>query len=168
MTESLAACFDDTDKNVLQFHEWLTEAVCSESLNKYPILHKYSERYSNAIGMDWPCVPRIRPSAFADSTHDLPGFNRFSRKLILSKLKHNIQSSILRTDLNIIAWSKLGKIAASFGVDLVLWIPHSESTVVYRLEGINALSFSNTGKLLAVSIKKGLLCGEWWKCSSLL
>lgn len=80
MKDSLLACFDEDEKHILQFHEWLTEALCHKSLNKYPLLHKYHERYPNVNGMDWPCVPRIRPSAFADSTHDLPGFNRFSRK----------------------------------------------------------------------------------------
>lgn len=80
MAKSLVACFDDNDTKILQFHDWLTEAICSESLNKYPLLSKYRERYANGDGLDWPCVPRIRPSAFAESTHDLPSFNLFSRK----------------------------------------------------------------------------------------
>lgn len=57
-------------------------------------------------------------------------------------------------DLKIIAWSKSGKVACSFGVDLVLWIPRNESTVVYRIDGIKALAFNNDGSMLAVGKKK--------------
>lgn len=47
----------------------------------------------------------------------------------------------------------MGRIAASFGVDLVVWYPRSDDTVVYRLEGIRSLEYSADGKLLAASIK---------------
>lgn len=56
-------------------------------------------------------------------------------------------------DLKIIAWSKRGKVACSFGKDLVLWVPRNESTVVYKIDGIQALSFNNDGSFLAVSKK---------------
>lgn len=57
-------------------------------------------------------------------------------------------------DLNIIAWSCTGKIAASFGIDLVLWLPDSDATVVYRLEGIKALQHSCDGKMMAVAVRE--------------
>lgn len=56
--------------------------------------------------------------------------------------------------MNIISWSPLGRIAASFGVDLVVWMPRSDDTVVYRLEGIKTLEYSADGKTLAASVKR--------------
>lgn len=57
-------------------------------------------------------------------------------------------------DLNIITWSCTGKIAASFGFDLVIWMPDSDATVVYRLEGITSLKHNSEGKMLAVGVKQ--------------
>lgn len=66
-------------RRVLQLHDWLTECVCRRTLNKRPSMASYERRYGNALSLDWPCVPRSRPVAFTNSSHDLPGFHRFSR-----------------------------------------------------------------------------------------
>lgn len=60
----------------------------------------------------------------------------------------------LRADMNIISWSPMGRIAASFGLDLVVWMPRSDDTVVYRLQGIIALEYSADGKLLAACVQR--------------
>lgn len=73
------------NKKMLDFHEWITESICQATLNKRPLHNAYYQKYSNNQNLDWPCVPRSRPIAFADSTHDLPGFNRFSRKTQLAQ-----------------------------------------------------------------------------------
>lgn len=67
-------------QRVLHLHDWLTECVCRRTLNKRPSLATYQRRYENVLGLDWPCVPRTRPVAFTNSSHDLPGFHRFSRE----------------------------------------------------------------------------------------
>lgn len=59
-----------------------------------------------------------------------------------------------RVDMNIISWSPMGRIAASFGMDLVVWMPRSDDTVVYRLQGIKTLEYSADGKLLAACVKR--------------
>lgn len=77
----IRSCFEsDTTSKILSFHDWISEAVCRQTQNKAPIITIYHERmrYMNN-NLDWPCVPRTRPMAFVDSTHDLPGFERFSR-----------------------------------------------------------------------------------------
>lgn len=85
LRDSLDRAFGLNDvgqQRVLQLHDWLTECVCRRTLNKRPSLATYERRYNNALGLDWPCVPRSRPVAFTNSSHDLPGFHRFSREYI--------------------------------------------------------------------------------------
>lgn len=88
---------------------------------------------------DWQCKPRLKPLAFNDSTHDLPGFDIYS------------------LGFNIIDWSSKGQIAASFD-HLVLWGPPTgdkeKTTVLYKIDNIRALRYSPNGDQLALSIRK--------------
>lgn len=179
LRDCLDAAFAPTDgrpPNVLHLHDWLTECLCRSSVNQRPTLNMYKRRYSiNMLGLDWPCVPRAKRIAFTNSSHDLPGFHRFSREhsgragMVFGGLAGDCRwqsapvsanncSCVcvclidLCADLNIISWSPLGQIAASFGVDLVVWLPRSDDTVVYRLEGIKTLEYSADGKFLAASV----------------
>lgn len=43
--------------------------------------------------------------------------------------------------------------AASFGEDLVLWIPKGKSLLTYEMKGITCLQYNNEGKYLAVGVK---------------
>lgn len=161
---SLESIFGSLDsQTVLNFHDWITTDICFETLNKQPTFKFLYKKYSNHQNLDWPCFPRLKPSVFVDSTHDLPGFKRFSRKFIFIfnfNCKNFMFNKLIfvifiltHIDLKIIAWSKSGKVACSFGIDLVLWVPRNESTVVYKIDGIKALAFNNDGSLLAVGKK---------------
>lgn len=44
--------------------------------------------------------------------------------------------------------------AASFGEDLVLWIPKGKNLLTYEMKGITCLAYSCDGKYLAVGIQK--------------
>ncbi|CAD7081238.1 unnamed protein product [Hermetia illucens] len=102
---------------------------------------------SNTSEFDWPCKPRVKPMAFTDSTHDLPGFRA-------------------NFGPNIISWSPRGPVAASFRKDLVLWIPQTLSTLVYRLNENFAISYNPSGTILAVSCKKAdLAVLQLWDCT---
>lgn len=43
--------------------------------------------------------------------------------------------------------------AASFGEDLVLWIPKGKTLLTYEMKGITTLAYNIGGKYLAVGIK---------------
>lgn len=134
---------DDAQK-VLCMHDWLTKAMCQRSLNNMPYVCGVASPSRNAGGLDWPCRPRPVPLAYNDSTHDLPEFHQYS-------------------SYNIIAWSSLGKIAASFGRDLVLWGPQTAQarakiTTVYRVGLIRSLAFSSCGRMLALGIDEAIHC----------
>lgn len=45
--------------------------------------------------------------------------------------------------------------AASFGEDLVLWIPKGKSLLTYEMRGITCVAFNRDGKHLAVGVKLG-------------
>lgn len=128
----------DIEQDVLQLHDWITQSMCRRSLNNLPIVDSIAMLQRNAGGLDWPCKPRPIPLAYNDSTHDLPEFHRYSH-------------------YNIIAWSSQGKIAASFGRDLVLWGPPSTKTrqkitTVYRVGLVRTLAFNHHGTLLALGV----------------
>lgn len=52
-----------------------------------------------------------------------------------------------------ITWSVTGKMTASFGEDLVIWLPKGKSSITYDLQGITCLAYNFDGKLLAVGVK---------------
>lgn len=56
-------------------------------------------------------------------------------------------------DLSVITWSITGKMTASFGEDLVIWLPKGKSSITYDLQGITCLAYNFDGKLLAVGVK---------------
>lgn len=56
-------------------------------------------------------------------------------------------------DLSVITWSRTGKMTASFGEDLVIWIPKAKSSITYDLKGITCLAYNFDGKYLAVGVK---------------
>lgn len=128
----------DIVQNVLHLHDWITRALCKRSMSNLANVNCIMKPQPNAGGLDWPCKPRPVPLAYNDSTHDLPDFHRFS-------------------NYNIIAWSSQGKIAASFGRDLVLWGPPSAQvrqkiTTVYRVGMIRSLAFNASGTMLALGM----------------
>lgn len=57
------------------------------------------------------------------------------------------------SDLNVISWSSTGYMAASFGEDLVLWVPKGKSLLTYEMKGITCLAYNCEGKYLAVGVK---------------
>lgn len=63
--------------------------MCEKSLNNFPQIVSIDLRYKNIAGLDWPCKPRPGPLAYNDSTHDLPEFDRYSRKNIYCILQKN-------------------------------------------------------------------------------
>lgn len=91
----LDAAFAPTDgrpANVLHLHDWLTETLCRRGANRRPSLTTYQLRFTmSAQGLDWPCMPRVRRIAFTNSSHDLPGFNRFSREYFIFGMSHRLR-----------------------------------------------------------------------------
>uniref|UniRef100_A0A1A9WDY9 Uncharacterized protein n=1 Tax=Glossina brevipalpis TaxID=37001 RepID=A0A1A9WDY9_9MUSC len=83
---------------------------------------------------DWPCVPRSKPSAYADMTFDLPDYNAFC-------------------DENRIDWSINGQIAVLFGHDVMIWKSKEDATMVFTLRNPSALAYSPNGEYLALSCK---------------
>lgn len=69
----------DAEKLVLNFHEMITKAMCDKALNNRPLINVDRIRHKNSMSLDWSCMPRPSPLAYNDSTHDLPGFNHYSR-----------------------------------------------------------------------------------------
>lgn len=136
---NMRACVGlDVQQNVLNLHDWTTGMLCRRALSKSLAIDCVLAPNRNVANLDWACKPRTAPLAYNDSTHDLPEFHRFS-------------------DQNIIAWSKCGKIAASFGRDLVLWSPPGspcvqKKTTVYRVGLIRSLAFNHQGNLLALGV----------------
>lgn len=135
--------------------------MCIRSLNNHPEIQCHELRYKNLEALDWPCKPRPLPLAYNDSTHDLPGFDIFTRNMRKKNYlaKNKVNSVWFLVGYNIIDWSKSGKIAASFDRDLVLWGPPStcnknKTTVVYKLGHIKSLAFSHTGDQLALGVNE--------------
>lgn len=124
---------------LLNFHDVTTQQACNRSLNRNPIKFEVRIPSQNEEALDWPCKPRAKPLAFNDSTHDMPDFDAFSN------------------GNNIIDWSSLGQIGASFDSSLVLWGPPSNAdketpTVLYDLKNVRALKYSPDGNLLALGV----------------
>lgn len=124
---------------LLQFHDKTTQEEWKRSLNNNLTEVKHKVPSKSTEELDWACKPRTMPLAYNDSTHDMPGFDEYING-------HNI-----------IDWSSKGQIAASFDSSLVLWGPPSEadkdtSTVLYKLENVNALKYGPDGTQLAITV----------------
>ncbi|KAL9908407.1 cdc20/fizzy protein cortex isoform 1-T1 [Glossina fuscipes fuscipes] len=91
---------------------------------------KYFDNY------DWPCIPRLKPSIYADKTFDLPDYNTFCEE-------------------NMIDWSVNGQIAVLFGHDVMIWKSKEDITMVFNVRYPSALAYSPNGEYLAISCKTG-------------
>lgn len=124
--------------NLLHFHEPTSLDECNRQHNRNPLGHGVELQDHCLEEFDWECRPRLRPLAYNDSTHDMPGFNGY---------QHGD---------NVIDWNCQGQIAASFDSTLVVWGPaegDDESvTLLYELRHIQALKYSPCGTKLALSI----------------
>lgn len=145
-------------KNVLNFHENSSASACRSSLfYALPMVNCITEKRSRsaAEGLDWECKPRSTPLTYNNSTHDLPNF-------------------FAHSDHNIIAWSKNGRIAASFEKDLVLWTPpatmalaNTTTPLIYKGGYIRALAFNFVGDVLALGIHEDeMAILQLWKFSN--
>lgn len=105
-------------------------------------------RHINLNG-DWPCIPRSRPMAFPNATHDMPelcsSFGRYIYFLICFFL-----SSDHIPDLNLMDWSITDQMAVSFGQDVIVWHNRDETTMVFSVKNPRALRYSKNGKYLAI------------------
>lgn len=124
---------------LLKFHDPMTQLDCNRLHNMNPIKIELKVPSKSTEELDWSCKPRAKPLSYNDSTHDMPGFDDYEN------------------GNNIIDWSSLGQIAASFDSSLVLWGPPSltdkeTSTVLYELKNVRALKYSPDGLKLAVSV----------------
>ncbi|CAD7003323.1 unnamed protein product [Ceratitis capitata] len=79
------------------------------NINVFDTLHAYSDEY------DWRCSPRSKPQAFAETTHDSPGFDS-------------------TFDPNMVDWSADGQIVASFGQDLIIWKRTDDVTMLFNVK----------------------------------
>lgn len=129
----------DGNRSLLNFHDVTTQQACDRTFNMNPTKCERKVPSKSAEELDWSCKPRAKPLAYNDSTHDMPGFDEY--------VNGN----------NIIDWSSLGQIAASFDSSLVLWGPPSKSdketsTVLYEMKNVRALKYSPEGRKLALSV----------------
>lgn len=127
-----------TDR-LLYFHDSTTRQACDRLLNNNPTKTELTAPSKSAEELDWSCKPRAKPLAYNDSTHDMPNFDDYEN------------------GDNIIDWSSLGQIAASFDSSLVLWGPPTLSdketpTMMYTLKNVRALKYSPDGYKLALSV----------------
>lgn len=130
--------FVENDR-LLNFHDATTQLDCIRLHNMNPTKTDLKVPSKSTEELDWSCKPRAKPLSYNDSTHDMPGFDDY--------VNGN----------NIIDWSSLGQIAASFDSSLVLWGPPTKrdketSTVLYELKNVRALRYSPDGKKLALSV----------------
>ncbi|KAJ6646322.1 Protein cortex [Pseudolycoriella hygida] len=129
--ECLELNFKSQTKQLLLFHDHLTKELFKKSLS-YIFLNM--EKSRNIHELDWPCFPRNRAVAVTEISHVLKNFHHYS-------------------DLNVISWSTTGNMAASFGEDLVLWIPKGKSLLTFEMKGITCLEYNYDGMYLAVGVK---------------
>lgn len=115
------------EERILQLSDQVVKGLESRS-NILGSLDTHSGEY------DWRCIPRSKPLAFAETTHDSPGFDS-------------------TFDPNMVDWSVNGQIVASFGQDLIIWKRTDDVTMLFNVKSIKALAFSPDGKTLAIGCK---------------
>ncbi|XP_055902343.1 protein cortex isoform X2 [Eupeodes corollae] len=127
--------FGVKQRRMLEFADLSAKSSFLSDHNVLPSVPNYEFIYGNLNGFDWPCAPRKKFLACADTTHDLPNFDMF-------------------TDTNLIDWSVDGQIAASFGEELVLWSPSLDLTLIYKMSDSSSIAYCPRGKYLAIASKK--------------
>lgn len=68
---------------LLNFSDATTQQACSRTFNMNPRRMEYSAPSKNTEELDWPCMPRLKPLSYNDSTHDMPGFDEYDIFLVL-------------------------------------------------------------------------------------
>ncbi|XP_037025432.1 protein cortex [Bradysia coprophila] len=134
LRESLKTSIKMSKETVLHFHDYLTKDFLNKSLDRRFASCQNTEMTANKQKFDWPCLPRRRAIAATEISHVLSNYCFYS-------------------DLSVITWSRAGKMTASFGEDLVIWIPKGKSSITYELKGITCLAYNFDGKYLAVGTK---------------
>ncbi|XP_055857164.1 protein cortex [Episyrphus balteatus] len=122
-------------RKMLEFADLAEKSSFLLHSNVLPSVETYEFIYGNLNGYDWPCRPRSKFLACAETTHDLPHFD-------------------MVTELNLIDWSVDGQIAASFGQELVLWTPSLDLTLVYKISNSRSISYCPKGRFLAIGTEK--------------
>ncbi|KAH8411925.1 hypothetical protein KR222_002516, partial [Zaprionus bogoriensis] len=133
---------------------WRQNSFVREMNNTFGIrsarLLQFNQMQSHLAGRfnpdkDWPCMPRPRPMAFPNATHEMP-------ELCTS------------FDLNLMDWSITGQMAVSFGEDVIIWHNRDETTMVFSVKHPRALKYSPDGKFLAIGcMDSGFPVLELWK-----
>ncbi|KAG4065287.1 hypothetical protein HA402_012729 [Bradysia odoriphaga] len=125
--ESLKTSIKMSKESVLYFHDYLTKDILNKSLDRRFASCQNTEVITSKQRFDWPCFPRRRAIAATEISHVLSNYCFYS--------------------------GGAGKMTASFGEDLVIWIPKGKSSITYELKGITCLAYSFDGKYLAVGKK---------------
>lgn len=108
--------------------------------------------FDNIHKLDWPCSPRRVAIATTEISHVITNYLFYSRNFVeFNRFTFKISNHFL--DLNVISWSRTGNLAASFGEDLVLWVPKGRSILTYDIKGITALAYNSEGKYIAIGVK---------------
>uniref|UniRef100_A0A0K8VDK2 Protein cortex n=2 Tax=Bactrocera latifrons TaxID=174628 RepID=A0A0K8VDK2_BACLA len=119
--------FELKEERILQLSDQVVKGLENRS-NVLRRLDVHGDEY------DWRCIPRSKPLAFAETTHDSPGFDSMF-------------------DPNMVDWSVNGQIVASFGQDLIIWKRTDDVTMLFNVKSIKSLAFSPDGKTLAIGCK---------------
>lgn len=140
--------FGIKQRKVLEFVDLAEKNSFLLNSNILPSTPKYEFIYGNLNGFDWPCVPRSKFLACADTTHDLPHLD-------------------IHTEIHRIDWSVTGQIAASFEQELVLWTLSLDLTLSYKFRNSGSIAYCPKGKFLAIALRKfDYTALELWDISS--
>ncbi|XP_054731686.1 protein cortex isoform X2 [Anastrepha obliqua] len=124
------------EERILHLSDQIVKGL-ENNANILECLNEYSDDY------DWRCIPRSKPLAFAETTHDSPGFDS-------------------TFDPNMVDWSINEQIVASFGQDVIIWKRSDDVTMLFNVKSIKSLAYSPDGKILAIGCKTNEY-PELWK-----